>query len=144
MLADKKKLMAKFAKHQSIIEDRRRTSNELINNALLGCHNSNNERLKSSASSISTTAGSTTPASSSRGLLMPTQHRCCVIDRVQNTIAPLMLMTKKKAEMSQGRRNGAPRNITTVLLRCASAFSLLSPYIVANPSQSHLNDDSTD
>ena len=42
-MADKKKLIAKFAEQQSIIEDRRRTSDELINNALLGCHDSNNK-----------------------------------------------------------------------------------------------------
>ena len=70
-MADKKKFMVKFAKQQSIFEDRRQTSDELINNALLGCHDSNNKRLKNSASSISTTAGSTT-STSSRGLLIPT------------------------------------------------------------------------
>ena len=57
LMADKKKLIAKFAKQQSVTEDCCRTSDELINNALLGCRDSNNKRLKSSASFISTTAG---------------------------------------------------------------------------------------
>jgi hypothetical protein len=70
-MADKKKMMAKFAEQQNVIEDRRHTSDKLVNNVLLGCHNSNNKSLKSSASSIIITAGSSTPARS-RGVLMPT------------------------------------------------------------------------
>jgi hypothetical protein len=35
-------LKAKLAKQQSVIEDRRQTGNKVINNALLGCHYSNN------------------------------------------------------------------------------------------------------
>ena len=71
-MADKKKMMAKFAEQQNVIEDRRHTSDKLVNNALLGCHNSNNKSLKSSASSIIITAGSSTTPARSRGVLMPT------------------------------------------------------------------------
>ena len=71
LMDEKTKLSQQFAAEQRIVDNRRRTSDQLIDNALVGCHDSNNKRMRSSKSSISTTAGSSTPASS-RGLPTPT------------------------------------------------------------------------
>jgi hypothetical protein len=66
LMDEKRKLSKNFSDKQSIMDDRRRTNDELIDNALVGghCH----KRLRSSTSSISTTVGSSTPTSA-RGLM---------------------------------------------------------------------------
>jgi hypothetical protein len=71
LMDEKTKLSQQFAAEQRIVDNRRRTSDQLIDNALVGCHGSNNKRMRSSTSLISTTAGSSTPSSSS-GLPTPT------------------------------------------------------------------------
>ena len=71
LMDEETKSSQQFAAKQRIMDNRRRTSDELIDNALVECHGRNNKRMRSSTSSISTTAGSSTPASS-RGLPTPT------------------------------------------------------------------------
>jgi hypothetical protein len=72
LMDEKKKLSQhQLAAEQRIMDNRCRTSDKLINNALVGCQGSNNKCMRSSTSSSSTTAGSSTPASS-RGLPTPT------------------------------------------------------------------------
>ena len=144
LMADKKKLMAKFAEQQSLIEDRRRTSDELINNALLGSHDSNNKRLKSSASSISTTAGSTTPASS-RGVSIPTPTSVLYYtSSSQRNRSPDVCH-----EEEGGRNEPEPEkelgteeyyDCTVDIRECFQPRP--PPFVVAN--QSHLNDDDSD
>ena len=72
-MEDKRKLSVQFAEKQTIMNDRHRTNDELIENALVGHHDSLNKRLKSSTtSSISTTVASSTPASARGVMAAPT------------------------------------------------------------------------
>ena len=140
-MAEKKKLIAKFAQQQSIIEGRRQTSDELINNALLGCHNSNNKRLKSSASSISTTAGSTTPTSS-RGLLIPTPTSVlCLTSGSARNRSPDAHYEEDGGNEPEANELGTEEYYDrTVEMR--ECFEPPPSFVVAYQSQSHLNDDS--
>ncbi len=137
LMADKKKLIAKFAKQLSIIVDRRQTSDELINNALLGCHDSNNKRLKSSASSISTTTGSTT-LTSSRGLLIPTPTTvlCPTLGSASNCSPDVNYKEEGGNEPEEKELGTEEYYDCTVEMR--ECFQPLPSFVVANQSQSHL------